>query len=103
MTRKLMSHDPVTLSDADIVSNMKPSGASRSNGLRAVALTAALVGATGSTAASAAVHVQVTTPRISAGNPGATVPRVNVPITKIPGGTFPLGRVYVPVINIKTK
>jgi hypothetical protein len=32
-----------------------------------------------------------------------TTPRVNTPITKVPGATFPLGRVYVPTINIKPR
>jgi hypothetical protein len=73
-TRKEGSHEPATLSDLDIVSNTKSTRASTcSNELRNADLDIVTGG------------------------------RVNTPIAKIPGGTFPLGRVYVPTINIKTK
>ena len=58
-------------------------------------MTAALLAVTDAPASAAA---SLTAPR----NP-VMVPRVNTPIAKIPGGTFPLGRIYVPTINIKTK
>jgi hypothetical protein len=65
LIRKNASHEPATLSDSDIVSSTKSTGATMSsNELRDAELTVVTGG-------------------------------------RIPGGTFPLGRIYVPT-TIKT-
>ena len=76
MTGKLTcqngSHEPATLSDSDIVSSARSTGASIRE-LRDAELTVVTGG------------------------------RINTPITHVPGGGFPLGRIYVPTITIKNR
>jgi hypothetical protein len=66
LIRKNASHEPATLSDSDIVSSTKSTGATMSsNELRDAELTVVTGG------------------------------RVNIPIAH-PGGTFPIGQIYKP-------
>lgn len=107
MTRKLTPH---TLSDRDIVSD-KAGGASLcSTGLRAAALTAALIGAMETPASAGGIVPQVTivnpVGRLGTmSNPGVAtrVPQLGTPVTKTPGGGFPIGVIYKPGSLVKTR